>query len=452
MVKKNEIDMTSGNLFYKLIIVSIPLILSGLLQFFYNAADLIICGMFGSNHAVAAISSTSSLTSLIVKLFLGLSVGANVLMARCFGQNNQEKGQKVVYTSMVFSLIVGIVVGLFGFFMSTTFLKLMDTPSDVIDLSSIYLKIYFLGLPFLMLYNFGSSILRATGDTKRPFYYLTISGVFNILFNLLFVIVFKMDVAGVAISTVISQAISAILIVISLLKNKGFFEFKLKDIKFYKKEALEIILIGLPAGIQSSIGSFSNVLIQSNINGFGTLIMDGNGAAHSLEGFIYIAMNSIAHSTLSFVSANYGANNKKNIKKVILYGIILVIMIEVLMGGGMYLFKDFLFGLYIEGEEAILAATQRLTMIAIFYSLCGILEVLAYSLRGIGHSILPTIVYLFGTFGVIIFWILVIFNKYHTYPMLLMSYPASWFISALANLLLLIMFFKKIDFNKKIIA
>lgn len=449
MVKKNEIDMTSGNLFYKLIVMAGPLILSGILQLLYNAADLIVCGSFGSEHSVAAISSTGSLINLIINLFLGLSTGANVLMARCFGQKDKEKGQRVAYTSMIFSLIFGIFVGLFGILMSKTFLKLMGAPNDIIDLSAIYLKIYFAGLPFSMMYNFGSSLLRATGDTKRPFYFLTIAGIVNVLLNLLFVIVFKMDVAGVALGTIISQAISSILVVICLCNNNGFLIFRFKEIKFYKKEAFEIARIGLPAGIQGVIFSLSNVLIQSSINSFGTSVMDGNGAASSLEGFIYTAMNSVAQACVAFVSANYGAKKKDNIKKVIIYSVVLVCLMEIVVGGIILLLRRPLIDLYVNGEEAMQAGIYRITMFALTYSLCGMMEVLAFSLRGIGYSILPTIVSLIGACAFRIFWIFTIFPHFNTLSNLIISYPISWILTSLTHLTFLIILFKKINFNKK---
>ena len=243
---KNEMDMTSGNLFKKIFLFSLPIIFSGILQLLYNATDLVVCGKFGSEHSVGAISATSSLTNLIIQLFMGLSVGANVLMARCFGANLKEKGQKIAYTSMIMATFLGVLLGIFGATLSGYFLSWMSTPDDVIGLSTVYLRIYFCGVPFSLIYNFGASLLRAVGDTKRPFYFLAISGIFNVGFNFLFVIVFKMDVAGVALGTIISQAISAICVIVCLIKNKGFFHFSFKEMRFYKGEALEIVRVGLP--------------------------------------------------------------------------------------------------------------------------------------------------------------------------------------------------------------
>lgn len=442
---KKELSMTDGNLFKKLWIFSIPLIFTGLLQLLYNACDLIVCGQFGSEHSVAAISATSALINLIINLFLGLSVGANVLMARCFGAKLQEKGQRVVYTSMVFSVIVGIIIGIFGFFMSKIFLGWMKTPDEVIDLSATYLKIYFLGLPFSMIYNFGSSLLRACGDAKKPFIYLTVAGLANVGLNFLLVIAFNLDVAGVAIGTVASQAISAILIIISLFRSNGFFHFKLREIRVYKKEAIEIIQIGLPAGLQGVIFSFSNVLIQSSINSLGTYTMDGSGASSSLEGFIYTCMNQTAQAGIAFISANYGANKMKNVKKCIIYTLIIVCIMWAISTGIILSLNRVLLKLYIDNPEALVPAQRRLFVIGLTYFLCGIMDTLAFSLRGIGYSLVPMIVSIIGACGFRIFWIYVIFpiNYFHNIEWLAASYPISWILTLSVHLTLLIILYKK---------
>jgi len=447
---KNEMDMTGEGLFKKIIIYSLPLVFSGILQLLYNAADLIVCGLFGSDHSTAAISCTTALINLIINLFLGLSVGANVLMARSFGAGDKEKGQKIVYTSMVYSVIFGVIIGAFGFFMSRTFLILMDT-DEVLDLSSAYLKIYFLGLPFSMIYNFGAAIMRATGDTKRPFIFLSISGVINVLLNLLFVIKFKLDVPGVAIATVISQFVSALLVVIGMCRNNGFYRFKFKEIRLYKKEGLEILRIGLPAGLQGCIFSFSNVIIQSSVNSLGTNIMDGNGASSSLEGFIYTAMNSVAQTSVAFVSANYGAKNKKNIKKSIFYCAILIVLMNFIVGGLILLFNKPLIELYVSHEEAIKAAEDRLFIIATTYFLCGFMDLMAYSLRGIGYSLLPAIVSLVGACGSRILWIFTVFKlpAMHNIQGLALSYPISWLITVAVHLICFIVLFKKVQFGEE---
>ena len=444
-VSKNEIDMTSGNLFKKILVFSLPIIFSSVLHLLYNAADLIVCGQFGSAHSVGAVSATNSLINLIIQLFMGLSVGANVLMARYFGTKQKEKAQRVVYTAMILSVVIGILLGAFGALCSRYFLEWMKTTDDIIDLSTQYLAIYFCGLPFSLIYNFGASLMRAVGDTKRPFYFLAAAGVFNVMFNLLFVIVFKMDVAGVALGTILSQAISAACIVVCLVKNKGFFHFSFKEMRFYKQEALEMVRIGLPAGLQGAIFSLSNVLIQSSINSLGTNTVDGNGASVSIEGFVYAAMNSVAQACIAFVSANFGAGNWKNIKRVVAYTSLFVVTFGIAVGVVAVIFGDPLLKVYISHEEAIAAGYSRLVLICLTYFTCGLMDVFAYSLRGIGYSVLPTVVSLCGVCGLRILWIYTIFplEQFHTLQGLTISYPVSWVVTALVHLVCFLVLFKK---------
>lgn len=440
---KNEMDMTSGNLFKKIFIFSLPIILSGLLQLLYNAADLVVCGNFGSEHSVGAISATNSLINLIIQLFMGLSVGANVLMARCFGANLQEKGQRIAYTSMIMSAVLGVILGVFGALCSGYFLMWMQTPDDVIGLSTQYLRIYFFGVPFSLIYNFGASLLRAVGDTKRPFYFLAISGVFNVLFNLLFVIVFKMDVAGVALGTVLSQAISAACVIVCLVKNKGFFHFSFKEMRFYKAEALEIAKVGLPAGLQGAIFSLSNVLIQSSVNSLGTYTVDGNGASGSIEGFVYVTMNSVAQACIAFVSSNLGAGKWQNIKKAVLYSCAYVCIFGISVGVLATLLGRPLLSIYVSAPEAIEAGYSRLIIICLTYFLCGLMDTMAYAVRGIGYSVFPTVVSLCGACGFRILWIYTIFriDSMHTLQGLAISYPISWVITFAVHLTLFIVLY-----------
>lgn len=404
-----------------------------------------MCGQFGSSHATAAISSTNPLINLIIQLFMGISVGANVLMARCFGAGDREKGQRVVYTSMIFCAVFGVAVGIFGVFTSRFFLELMGTPDEVLGLSTVYLEIFFAGLPFLMIYNFGSAILRATGDTKRPFFYLSLSGVFNVALNLLFVICFRMDVAGVALATVIAEGISAVLIVRAMLRNQGFFRFRWKEIRFYPQEGKEIVLIGLPAGLQGAIFSLSNVLLQSSVNSLGTDIMDGNGAACALEGFVYTAMNSVAQGAVAFISANYGKGNYKNIPRTTVNSTILVILMNALVGGVILLFCEPLVRLYVQTDAAVEAGVNRIFLILATYFLCGIMDTLAYSLRGIGYSLTPTIVSLIGACGLRVLWIYIVFPlpEMHTLNGLMLSYPVSWAATCAVHLVFYLILLKK---------
>lgn len=438
-------DMTSGNLFKKIFLFSLPIILSGVLQLLYNAADLVVCGKFGSEHSVGAISATNSLINLIIQLFMGMSVGANVLMARCYGANLQEKGQRIAYTAMIMSAVLGVILGVFGALCSGFFLIWMKTPDDVIGLSTLYLRIYFCGVPFSLIYNFGASLLRAVGDTKRPFYFLAVSGAFNVAFNLLFVIVFKMDVAGVALGTVVSQAISAVCVVVCLMKNKGFFHFSFKEMRFYKSEALEIAKVGLPAGLQGAIFSISNVLIQSSVNSLGPYTMDGNGAAGSIEGFIYVTMNSVAQACIAFVSANFGAGKWQNIKKAVLYSAAYVCIFGISVGAIATIFGKPLLSIYVNKPEAIDAGYSRLIIICLTYFLCGLMDVTAYAVRGIGYSILPTIVSLCGACGFRILWIYTVFtmDSMHSLQGLTISYPISWILTFAVHLIVFTVMFTK---------
>ena len=399
--RKNEMNMTEGNLFKKILLFSLPIIFSGILQLLYSAADLVVCGKFGSDHSVGAISATNSLTNLIIQLFMGLSVGANVLMARCFGANLQEKGQRIVYTSMIMSAFMGVILGIFGAVCSGYFLVWMSTPDDVI------------------------------------------SGVFNVAFNLLFVIVFKMDVAGVALGTVISQAIAAVCVIVCLMKNKGFFHFSFKEMRFYKGEALEIIRVGLPAGLQGAIFSLSNVLIQSSVNSLGSSTMDGNGAACSIEGFVYVTMNSVAQACIAFVSANFGAMKWRNIKKSVMYSVIYVCIFGITVGGLATVLGKFLLSVYIDDAEAISVGYSRLIVICLTYFLCGLMDVMAYAVRGIGYSLVPTIVSLCGACGFRILWVYTVFpvDAMHSLQGLSVSYPISWFLTFAVHLVVFIVLF-----------
>lgn len=451
---KNEMDLVNGNLFKKILLFSLPIIFSGILQLLYNAADLIVCKKFGSEHSIGAIGSTGSLINLIIQMFMGLSVGSNVLMARCFGANMQEKGQKIAYTAMIMSVVLGIIIGVFGAFCSGYFLIWMKTPNESISLSTLYLRIYFCGVPFSLIYNFGASLLRAVGDTRRPFYFLAAAGVFNVLFNLLFVIVFKMDVAGVALGTVLSQGISAGCVVVCLLRNKGFFHFSLKEMRFYKHEAWEIVKVGFPAGLQGAIFSLSNVLIQSSVNSFGQITVNGNSAACSIEGFVYVTMNSVAQACIAFVSANYGAGNWKNIKKSVLYSCAYVCIFGITVGALVAVFGKPLLSIYLADQSAIEEGYSRLVVICLTYFLCGLMDAMAYAVRGIGYTVLPTAVALCGACGFRILWIYTVFKigSMHSLQGLSLSYPISWLLTFAVHTAVFIFFYvrkKRVYYNSR---
>ena len=435
--KKYEMDMCNGNIFLKIIKFSIPLALMGMLQLFYNAADLIVVSNFGGdNDALGAVGSTGSIINLLVNLFIGLSVGTNVVVARCFGAKKHDQISDVVHTSILTSFIIGVLLGLFGFIFAKPLLKLMNND---LDLSVLYLKIYFIGMPFNLVYNFAASILRAVGDIKRPLYYLTISGLANVLFNLVFVIAFKMSVAGVALATVISQVISCVLILNALFKSNECYKLRLSKLRINKKALIEITKIGLPAGIQSSIFSISNVLIQSSVNMFGPVVMNGNSAAASVEGFVYTAMNSVYHASLAFMGQNVGAKKVKNIKKVTFYSLIIVCLVSISLGSILFITGKQVLKIYTDIPEEIAVGYIRLHYLCLPYFLCGIMDVMVGCLRGLGYSTLPMIVSIVGVCGFRIFWILVIFYNYTDFKniedlnVLYISYPISWIITFLAH-------------------
>lgn len=447
---KYEMDMCSGNLFKKIVIFCFPLMLMGILQLLYNTADLIIVSNFSDDpSALGAVGSTSSLINLVVNLFMGLSVGTNVICARYFGSKNEKAMSNAVHTSVLISIIVGTLLGIVGFFIAGPLLRMMNNDDK---LSELYLKIYFIGMPFNLLYNFASSILRAVGDTKRPLYFLTIAGIINVLLNILFVICFDMSVAGVALGTIISQAVSAILVMITLIKTKESYGIKLNKLKIHKKELLEIAKVGLPAGIQSSIFSISNVLIQSSVNNFdkvastiaGTTIStvkNGNSAATSVEGFVYAAMNSVYHAALAFTSQNVGAKKSKNIKKVMVYSLIYVTIVAASLGAILFIFGKQALSIYTTNPDEINVGYIRLHYLCLPYFLCGIMDVMVGIIRGLGYGLTPMIVSIVGVCGFRIFWILFIFQNntsftdYNDLNLLYISYPISWIITFTIHLI-----------------
>jgi len=420
--------MCNGPLLGKIIIFSIPMILSGILQLLYNAADVIVVGRFTGSTALAAVGSTGSLTSLIISLFMGLSVGTSVAVAQYYGAGDWKNVSQAVHTSIATSIISGIIVGIIGFCMAERFLILMDTPGDVLDQAALYMRIYFIGVPASMIYNFGSAILRAAGDTRRPFIFLSLSGLVNVVLNLIFVIAFKMGVAGVALATVISQIISAVLIIICLLQFNGPCRLVLKDIKIYPDKLWKIVKIGLPAGIQSSIFAISNVLIQSSVNLFGSDVMAGNSAASNIEGFIYVSMNSIYNTALTFTGQNVGAKKYDRINRILVICLLTVLSIGLGMGFIALILDEQLLGIYAPNNtEVIKYGIIRLNIIARTYFLCGMMEVMVGMLRGMGKSLMPMIVSVLGVCGTRITWILLIFAQNRDLTMLYVSYPVSWF-------------------------
>lgn len=440
--KKYEIDMTQGALLPKVLMFSLPLIASGVLQLLFNAADMVVVGQWAGKECLAAVGSTGSLINLMVNVFIGLSVGGSVAVARSFGANDPAAVHRSVHTAMSLAIIAGLAVGVLGFVFCRPLLKLMDNP--VLDLATTYMKIYFLGMPFNMVYNFGASILRAVGDTKRPLIYLTIAGVVNVLLNLILVIVFHMNVAGVAIATVASQAVSAVLVVLCLMRSHGVVHLELKELRIYKRQLIDIAKVGLPAGLQGSLFSISNVLIQSSVNGFGEVVVAANSAGGNLEGFVYTAMNAIHQAALTFASQNLGAGKIKRVRRSVLVCLLTVLAIGFIFGNLMLLCGKPLLSLYLDDPSAIDPLTgitvleygiKRLSWMLPLYCLCGLMDVMVGTLRGVGYSIMPMIVSLTGACLFRVVWIMTVFAANPTLDILYMSYPISWGLTFATHLL-----------------
>ena len=437
-LKNKEMDLTSGALLPKILLYTVPLILSGVLQLLFNAADLVVVGHFSGEEALAAVGATGALINLIVNVFLGLSVGAASRTALHYGAKNDKGVHKTVHTAMALSIIGGIAVFVIGFVFSRTFLIWMDTPDTVMDSAALYMKIYFIGAPAMMIYNFGAAILRSVGDTTRPLIFLSIAGAVNVLLNLVLAGVFMMGVAGVAVATTASQIISAILVIRHLMKSDSSYRFEIPRIKFYRTELLGILRIGVPAGIQGSVFAVSNVVIQSSVNSFGHLAMSGSTASGNIEGFIYIAMNSFHHTALAFTAQNLGAGNLAKLKRIFWTCLGLVTATGLIFGGAAYIFSDNLLGIYINKSDVALAfGTERLQIIALTYFICGMMDVMSGVLRGMGSSFIPMIICLLGACGTRIVWVNTVFamKGNHTFTVLFRSYPVSWILTVTAQMI-----------------
>lgn len=444
--KEYSINMTEGALFPQIVSFTIPLILSGLLQLLFNAADMIVAGRFVGKEALAAIGSTSSLINLLVNVFLGLSTGANVLVARFFGSGKEKDVSETVHTSILISLLSGACLAIVGIAFAPTLLKLMDTPVEILPLSCLYIRIYFAGMPLSMLYNFSAAILRAIGDTKRPLYYLTIAGASNAVCNVIFIVLFGMSVDGVAYATVLSQGISAFLTTKCIMQTDECYRFEIKKLRLHKDKLVQILRLGLPAGFQGALFSISNVLIQSSVNSFGGDTMAGNTASSSIEGFVYVAMNSWHHSCLCFTSQNYGAKRFDRIKKAFLACQGCVITIGFALGAIAYAFGPALLTIYAgeaDKDVVIYYGMIRMSIIMLTYFTCGTMDVCVGALRGLGYSIMPMIVSLLGACGFRILWIFTVFHKYHTLECLYISYPVSWTLTTIAHIVCFIIAFRK---------
>lgn len=441
--RKYEMDMCTGPFWQKILIFYIPLMLSGILQLLFNAADIVAVGRFAGNEALAAVGSTSSLINLLVYFFIGLSVGCNVLVARYYGAGQKKELTEMVHTAILTALVSGFFLVFVGIAVSRTALVWMGTPENVIQHSVLYMRIYFCGMPFTMAYNFGAAILRAIGDTKRPLYFLLGAGIVNVVLNLVFVICFSMGVAGVALATIISQAISAVLVLRCLSHARADYQLVFSNLRIVPDKLQKMLQIGLPAGLQSSLFSISNVLIQSSVNSFGSIVMAGNTAASNIEGFVYTAMNSFSQTIISFIGQNYGARKYKNIGKLVLLCQGMVTLTGLILGNLAYFFGGKLLLLYSSDAEVIKYGLLRMSIICTSYFLCGIMDIMAGALRGMGYSVMPMFVSLTGACLFRIVWIYTVFQEYRSLTCLYVSYPISWTLTFIVHVICFIIVYRK---------
>lgn len=451
---KYEIDMCSGTILPKLLRLTLPLMLSSVLQLLFNAADIIVVGNFAGENSLAAVGSTTALVNLITNLFLGLSTSANILTSMFMGAGKNERVNKTVHTSICLSIASGLIMTVFGVIFADKLLILMNTPKEILSLSTLYLRIYFFGMTAMMIYNFGSSVLRSKGDTKRPLYYLTFAGIINVLLNLIFVIVFKMDVAGVALATAISQCISAFLIIRCLMKEDDAFRFEFRKMRFDRKIVARMLKIGIPAGFQGVVFSLSNVVIQSSINGFGAIVMAGSAAAASIEGFIWVSMNSFSQGALTFMSQNIGGGKYTRINRIAVITCVCAAVTGIILGNAAYFLAEPLINIYDSRAAVVEAGTIRMGLVCCFYFTCGLMDCIVGNIRGMGFAVTPTIVSLIGACGLRILWIATIFQipRFHTEFMLFLSYPITWIITFAVHLICYIFMKKKFPKEDKLSA
>lgn len=428
-MKRFQRNMIDGPLLPNVLMYTIPIILTSVLQLLFNAADLVVVGQFCGNTSVAAVGATSAITNLIINVFIGLSVGTGVSVAHAVGSKNEEETHRAVHTAIPAALIGGVILTVVGVCGARTFLTWMDTPDKVLELATLYMQIYFAGITFNLVYNFCASILRAAGDTKSPLIFLALAGVINVILNLVFVTQFHMNVAGVALATILSQAVSAVLVMWALMRRQDACKLHLGKLRFYREQLIKMIRIGLPAGIQGSLFSISNVMIQSSINSFGEVVMSGNTAAATIEGFVYVTLNAFHQSALNFTGQNAGAGRFDRVKKTLLVCLASVAVASISAGWLAYGLGPVLLPLYItDSAEAVGYGLTRMAYICIPYFLCGLMDVSTGALRGMGASVEPMILSVLGVCGIRILWIYTIFPlpQFHTPECLYLSYTVSW--------------------------
>lgn len=438
--------MLQGPLFWNIITYTVPIILTSLLQLLFNAADLIVVGQFCGSVSVAAVGATGSITNLMVNFFIGLSVGAGVTVAHALGSREDDVVSKTVHTALPTALVSGVILTFVGIFLSEKALALMGTPENVLPLSTTYMQIYFAGITFTMVYNFCASILRAAGDTKSPLVYLFIAGIVNVVLNVFFVTQLHMNVAGVALATTISQGISAVLVVIALMRRTDACKLRLGKMRFHKRQLRKMIRIGLPAGIQGSLFSISNVIIQSSVNSFGDVLMSGNAAAANIEGFVYVCLNAFHQTAVNFIGQNAGAKQYRRVYKTLWICLGCVLVVGLSVGSLACLLGPQLLSIYItDSPEAIGYGMIRLGYICLPYFLCGLMDVSTGALRGMGASFVPMVISVLGVCGIRIFWIYTIFQMeaYHTPQCLYFSYPVSWTVTFVIQLAAFLWVYRK---------
>lgn len=435
--QRHAIDMTEGHVLKKMLLFTLPLMGSSILQLMFNAADIIVIGRFAGDDSLAAVGATSSLINLLVNLFVGLSIGANVLTARYYGARQDKDVSRTVHTSVMLSIVCGSALAVIGIVISKFVLGLMGTPDEILPLSALYMRIYFAGMPAMMLYNFGAAVLRAKGDTARPLMYLATAGVLNVVMNMFFVIVLHMDVAGVALATSLSQCVSAALIIRCLSRETDAFRLHKRLLHIDKRKLKLILEIGLPAGFQGVLFALSNVIIQSSINSYGKYVMAGSAASSNLENFTYFGMNAFSQAAISFTSQNVGAGKYDRVRKVLLCAVSCVIVTGVCLGGLTYIFGRPLLGIYTTSPTVVDEGMKRLMFICLPYFLCGLMDTMTGMIRGLGYSIVPMVTSLMGACVLRIAWILTVCQlpAFHHIEYVYVSYPVTWIITTAAHVL-----------------
>ena len=438
--------MCSGPLWNKILLFALPLMASSMLQLLFNAADIVVVGRFAGTEALAAVGSNTSLINLMINLFVGLSVGTNVVVARDLGAGRNDNVRRSVHTSVALALLSGVVMMIFGVVMVRRLLVWMSSPTDVIDLATVYLRIYFFGMPANIFYNFGAAILRAQGDTRRPLYYLTTAGVINVALNLFFVVVLHMDVAGVGLATVISQYVSALLVLRCLMREQGPLHLDLKKLRLEWPVVRRILEVGLPAGFQGVLFSLSNVVIQSSINTFGETVVAGNSAASSVEGFLYVSVNAFHQANISFTSQNYGAGHYRRIWRVFFLSTACAMAVGGVLGGLVVMIGPALLQLYTTSAAVIAAGMVRLRITCFAYSIGSMMDATVGTVRGLGYSVLPTIVTLIGACALRLVWIATVFQipQYHTIATIYWSYPITWLLTSLAHCVCVVLIMRRL--------